>query len=91
MSDAVFIFSGTPSAANGWRFENTGTATAIALSLRSADYEAIRADGSADMHKRTVAVTGGTAELPLKAAYFNTGTATNGTLVSTVTVTMEYN
>ncbi len=90
-SSVTFAFSGTP-AGDGYRFANTGTARGIGLQLYSrigGVVQTIRANGTDS--RRTVAVSGNRAVLPLGASYWKTGTVSKGTLASTATVTITYN
>lgn len=91
-SNVTFRFSGPPAANDDWRFANTGTAKGIGLWLYSrlgGVNQTLRANGTDSA--RTIAVSGNRAVLPLGAAYFKTGTVSQGTLVSTATVNITYN
>ncbi|TFY94432.1 fimbrial protein [Pseudomonas nabeulensis] len=91
-SNVTFRFSGQPAATDSWRFANTGTAGGVALWLYSrinGVNQTIRADGTDST--RTVAVSGNRSVLPLGAAYFRTGTVSQGTLLSSATVNITYN
>ena len=92
--NVIFLFTGTPSPANGLLFTSTGTSggTALWLTSRSPSLATIPANGTAAQRSRTVATSGNKAVLPLRAAYHKTGTAiTQGTLVSALTVSITYN
>ena len=91
-SNVTFRFSGTPAVADTWRFANTGTAGGISLWLYSrigGTNQTIRANGTDSA--RSVTVSSNRAVLPLGAAYFKTGTVSQGTLASTATVNITYN
>ncbi|OPA94544.1 fimbrial protein [Pseudomonas fluorescens] len=91
-SSVTFRFTGTPAANDTWRFANTGTAGGTALWLYSrigGINQTIRANGTDST--RAVAVSNNRAVLPLGAAYFKTGTVSQGTLASTATVNITYN
>lgn len=91
-SSVTFAFSGTPAPGSSYRFANTGTAKGIGLQLYSrigGVAQTIRADGTDS--RRTVAVSGNRAVLPLGASYWKIGTVSKGTLASTATVTISYN
>ncbi|OPA94543.1 fimbrial protein [Pseudomonas fluorescens] len=91
-STVTFHFTGTPDATDPSRFANTGTAGGISLWLYSrigGANQTIRADGTDSA--RAVAVSNNRAVLPLGAAYFKTGTVSQGTLASTATVNITYN
>ncbi|WP_445177492.1 fimbrial protein [Pseudomonas sp. McL0111] len=86
--NVTFIFSGTPSSADGGRFANTGTAAGVALGLVSSDGRAIRADGTDNT--RLIPVVATKAVIPLTASYWKVGPVTEGTLVSQVIVKITY-
>ncbi|WP_224770894.1 fimbrial protein [Pseudomonas sp. FEN] len=91
-SSVTFAFSGTPAPGSSYRFANTGTASGIGLQLYSrigGVAQTIRADGTDS--RRTVAVSGNRAVLPLGASYWKIGTVSKGTLASTATVSITYN
>lgn len=95
VTSVVFTFTGTADSDDPYRFKNTGTASGIGLylySLIGGTELTIRANGTDNT--RTVAATGGSAVLPLGAAYFHTnrpGRITSGTLNATATVAITYN
>lgn len=91
-TDVTFRFSGTPNPTDSWRFASTGTATGVGLWLYSrlaGSKQTIRADGTDSA--RTVVVSANRAVLPLGAAYWKTGTVSQGTLATTTTVNITYN
>lgn len=94
LRNVIFLFSGTQSTGNAQLFSNTGTSggTALWLAHRSSPVSIIPANGTVAQRSRTVATSSNKAVLPLQAAYGKTGTAiTQGTLASTVTVSITYN
>lgn len=92
ISNVTFLFAGTPSAGNATLFANTGTSGGTALWLQHQDIANIPANGTDTERSRTIATSGQRAVLPLKAAYHKNGAAiTQGTLASTVTVSITYN
>ncbi|MET3654721.1 fimbrial protein [Dyella japonica] len=90
LSKATFTFSGTPDISDPLRYQNTGTATGMAIELQSADGQTIGANGVNSA--RTVPVSGTLATLPLRVAYWHpAGTlVTVGTVESAAVVTMSY-
>ena len=91
-TNVTYRFSGTPAAGNAVLFANTGTAGNVGLWLYSRINGANQNIGANNTsHTRTLVVSGNRAVLPLGAAYHRTGTATQGTLVSTATVNITYN
>lgn len=92
VANVTFRFTGAPAAGNDRLFANTGTAGGVALWLYSridGGIQDILANGTGNT--RTVAVTANRAVLPLGAAYHNNGAVSQGTLISTATVTITYN
>lgn len=92
LSNAIFTFTGTPDASDGLRYQNTGTATGVAIELESAsDSQTIGADGT--NNARTVAISGGQAVLGLTASYWRlAGVAANpGSVTAVATVNTSYN
>lgn len=91
MSNAIFIFSGTPDSQDPMRYRNTGGAVNVAIELESSDGRTIGANGINS--SRTVPIVSQQATLDLKAGYWRVGTATvgAGTVASVATVTMQYN
>ena len=92
LRNVIFRFTGTPDPISNWRFANTGTANGIALTLYSrigGVNETIRANNT--NNTRTIATSSNRAILPLGAGYFKTAAVSQGTLVSTATVSITYN
>lgn len=91
-TNVTFRFSGSPAAADPWRFANIGNAKGISLWLYSrigGTNQTIRADGTDSA--RTVTVSANRAVLPLGAAYFKNDTVSQGSLISSATVNITYN
>ncbi|WP_333679510.1 fimbrial protein [Dyella sp.] len=86
-----FLFSGTPSAGDGLRFQNAGDATGLGLQLESGDGKLIPANGKDSDRTRTLNVTNGTATLDLKAAYYRQAPVKAGSFESKVMVSLSYN
>jgi type 1 fimbria pilin len=87
-SRVTFKFSGTPVPDGDlWRFQNTGTASGVALWLESGGVT-IHADGTGDGFP--VTVSGGVASLDITARYWSLGSPTTGTLKSQATVSITY-
>lgn len=86
-----FLFSGTPSAGDGARFQNIGNATGLGLQLESGDGKLIPANGKDSDRTRTLNVTNGTATLDLKAAYYRQAPVKAGSFESKVMVSLSYN
>lgn len=93
--NVIFLFAGTPSAGNGGLFSSTGTSanTGLWLMHRTPSLPTIPANGSAAQRSITVATSSRKAVLPLTARYAATGLGAirQGTLVSTLTVSITYN
>jgi major type 1 subunit fimbrin (pilin) len=86
-----FLFSGTPSAGDGLRFQNTGDAMGLGLQLESGDGKLIPANGTDSDRTRTLNVTNGAARLDLKAAYYRQAPVKAGSFESKVMVSLSYN
>ncbi|NWB28278.1 fimbrial protein [Pseudomonas gingeri] len=92
IASVTFTFLGTPAAADGARFANTGDAGGLGLWLYSrlgGVQQTIRADGNDNA--RTLTPSSGLAVLPLGAAYWKTGAVREGALESQATVDITYN
>lgn len=91
LSLANFTFSGTPDPADNLRYQNTGTATGVAVELESADGQTIGANGTNNARQSPIA--GGNASLNLQAGYWRLGTGalSSGTVSATATVVATYN
>ena len=93
ISSVTFLFTGTPAGEDASLFANTGTSggTALWLAHRAPAFSIIPANGTPTQRSRTVATSNRKAVLPLTAAYHKTGAIlTQGTLASTVTVSITY-
>lgn len=88
-ANVTFRITGTPAQGNPLLFANTGTAGGVDLWM----YSRIGGVTQNLSHNqtRTVAVSGGSAVLPLGVAYHRNGTVKQGTLVTTATVNITYN
>lgn len=87
-----FLFSGTPSAGDGTRFQNTGDAAGLGLQLESAaDGKLIPANGVDSDRTRTLNVANGVAALGLRAAYYREAPVKAGSFESKVMVSLSYN
>lgn len=94
ISKVTFLLAGAASKENAKLFSNTGTSggTALWLAYRAPALSVIPANGTAAQRSRTVTASKGKAVLPLTAAYHKTGAKlSQGTLASTVTVSITYN
>ncbi|MFC4761898.1 fimbrial protein [Dyella koreensis] len=91
LSNATFIFSGTPDTVDALRFQSTGDATGVAVELASMDGQTIGADGT--NNTRTTPIVSGQSSLLLQAGYWRLGgQALNaGTVTAVSTVTLNYN
>lgn len=91
LSMATFTFSGTPDPTDNLRYQNTGTASGVAIELQSSDGQTIGANGT--NNSRTAPIAGGNATLNLQAGYWRlaTGTLAPGKVTSVATVTATYN
>lgn len=92
--NVIFLFTGTESTGNALLFANTGTSTGTALWLqhRTTPLYTIPANGNVSQRSRTIPTTSNRAVIPLTAGYHRNNTAlTQGTLVSTLTVSITYN
>ncbi|NVZ28901.1 type 1 fimbrial protein [Pseudomonas gingeri] len=92
INSVTFTFHGTPAPSDGARFANTGDAKGLGLWLYSrlgGVQQTIRADGRENV--RTLTPNAGLAVLPLGAAYWKSGTVSEGTLESLATVEITYN
>lgn len=90
---ARFLFQGTAWSLDGYRFNNTGTATGVGVQLASTingQSVTVQAGGDASSRTRTVSVANGTATLPMAAAYWRVGAVTPGTVSTRITVTLSY-
>lgn len=90
--NVIFLFAGTPDTGDGTLFNNTGTASGIALMLRAGTGDVpVPANGTDVERSRTVATTASRAALNVDAAYHKTPAAiSRGTLASVVTVSITY-
>ena len=88
-SNVTFRISGTPAPGNALLFTNTGSAGGVALWMYSR-INGVEATIS-NNGTRTIAVTNNRAVVPLGVAYHKNGTVSQGTLVSTATVSITYN
>ena len=92
--NVTFLFTGTASIGNALLFANTGTSTGTALWLqhRTTPLYTIPANGNVNARSRTIPTTSNKAVIPLKAGYHRNNTAlAQGTLVSTLAVSITYN
>jgi type 1 fimbria pilin len=90
ITQARFTFTGTSEPKAPPRFQNTGDATGVAVELQSADGTTVGANGVGNV--RTQAVTGGAAELKLRASYWRIlgEPVVAGSVVAVAAVTVEY-
>ncbi|WP_250625682.1 fimbrial protein [Pinirhizobacter soli] len=90
ITQARFTFTGTSEPKAPPRFQNTGDATGVAVELQSADGTTVGANGVGNV--RTQAVTGGAAELKLKAGYWRIlgEPVVAGSVAAVAAVTVEY-
>lgn len=92
-SNAHFLFQGTAFPLDGYRFNNSGTATGVGVHLASTingQSLTVQAGGGVSSRTRTVAVTNGTAILPMATAYWRVGAVTPGNVSAAITVTLSY-
>ncbi|WP_250633757.1 fimbrial protein [Pinirhizobacter soli] len=89
-TQARFTFTGTSEPKAPPRFQNTGDATGVAVELQSADGTTVGANGVGNV--RTQAVTGGAAELKLRAGYWRIlgEPVVAGSVAAVAAVTVEY-
>lgn len=91
LSSATFSFNGNPDPHDPLRYQNSGTASGVAIELQSADGATIGANGTNSERTRTI--NAGQTSLPLRAAYWRVSGASlsSGTVASVATVSISYN